>query len=30
MQMKYDDCLKIIPVGWLGGQKKKRDNDIMV
>jgi hypothetical protein len=28
--MIWEDCLKIIQVGRLGGQKQKRDKDIMV
>lgn len=28
--MIWEDSLKIIPVGRLGGQKQKRDKDVMV
>lgn len=28
--MRWEDSLKIIAVGRLGGQKKKQANDIMV
>ena len=30
LMMIWEDSLKIIPVGRLGGQKQKRDKDVMV